>query len=151
MKNPCDGHRLIGEILIERGFITQAQLEKALAAQKDQGGCVYLGGVLIGLGYVTEIDIVTAVVLQCNLPYIAVSKHLIDPQIARLIPADVACGNRLVPLDRIGNILSIVALNPLDAKVRRELEGLTGCHIAMFISTASQIDQALARAYPAVV
>ena len=107
-----------------------------------------MGEVLTNLGYVTEIDIVTALVVQCNLPYIAVTKHIIDKDIARLIPADVARRDRLVPLDKIGNILSVVMLNPLDEKTRRDVESLTGCHIATFISTRSEIDQALARLYP---
>ncbi len=151
MQKPCDDHRLIGEILVERGFITEDQLKTALAVQQDEGSSVCLGGVLIRLGYVSEIDIVTAVVLQCDLPYIAVTRHAIDPEVARLIPVDVAYRNHLVPLDRIGNIVSVVTLSPLDAKVRREVEALTGCHVAMFISTASEIDQALARAYPVAV
>lgn len=151
MRKTCEDHRLIGEILVERGFITGSQLEKALDVQKGERTAVCLGGVLIRLGYVREIDIVTAVVLQCDLPYIAVTRHNIDPEVARLIPADMARRNRLVPLDRIGNILSVVALNPLDGRVRHEIEVLTGCHIAMFISTSSEIDQALARVYPAVL
>ena len=148
MGNHCHDRRLIGEILVDRGSITPVQLQQALAVQKGDASRPYLGEVLTNLGYVTEIDIVTALVVQCNLPYIAVTKHIIDKDIARLIPADVARRDRLVPLDKIGNILSVVMLNPLDEKTRRDVESLTGCHIATFISTRSEIDQALARLYP---
>ena len=148
MEKCCHDRRLIGEILVSRGAITPLQLQQALAVQKGDGARPYLGEVLTNLGYVTEIDIVTALVVQCNLPYIAVTKHAIDRNVARLIPADIARRDRLVPLDRIGNILSVVMQNPLDAKMRREVEELTGCHIATFISTRSEIDQALARLYP---
>ena len=140
--------RLIGEILVERELISPVQLQQALAVQKGDASRPYLGEVLTNLGYVTEIDIVTALVVQCNLPYIAVTKHIIDKDIARLIPADIARRDRLVPLDKIGNILSVVMQNPLDERMRREVEALTGCCIATFISTRSEIDQALARLYP---
>ncbi len=139
---------LIGEILVERGSITPLQLQQALAVQKGDPLHPYLGEVLTYLGYVAEIDIVIALVVQCNLPYIAVTKHVIDKDVARLIPADVARRDRLVPLDKIGNILSVVMQNPLDERMRREVEELTGCRIATFISTRSEIDQALMRLYP---
>jgi type IV pilus assembly protein PilB len=148
MDKNCHDRRLIGEILVERELITPLQLQQALAVQKGDVSRPYLGEVLTDLGYVTEIDIVVALVVQCNLPYIAVTKHSIDKDVARLIPADVARRDRLVPLDRIGNILSVVMQNPLDEKMRREVEVLTGCRIATFISTRCEIDQALARLYP---
>ena len=148
MSKSCHDRRLIGEILVERGLITEEQLAQALAVQKVEG-CGYLGSILVRLGYAQEIDIVIALVVQCNLPFISVSKYDINPEIARLIPAQVAQRDRLVPLDKIGNILSVVMLNPLDDNMRREVESITGCRIATFISTSVEIDQALARLYPA--
>ncbi|MBF0620043.1 MAG: hypothetical protein HQL19_07740 [Candidatus Omnitrophica bacterium] len=139
--------RLIGEILVERGAINADQLKKALEVQRASPDD-FVGEVLMRLGYVTEIDIVTALVLQCNLPYIAVSKHQVDASIIRLIPVDMARRNRIIPLDRIGNILSVVMLNPLNEAVRHEVETFTDCRIATFISTKSEIDLALARFYP---
>ena len=45
-------HKLIGELLRERGLITEEQLDKALSIQKEKGGL--LGEVLVALGYVQE-------------------------------------------------------------------------------------------------
>jgi len=139
--------RLIGEILIERRLVTMAQLDHALTVQKTSPDGAYIGEVLISLGYVSEIDIVTALVLQCHLPYISVSQHQIDSQVKDLIPARVAWQHRLVPLDRIGNILTVVMLNPLNEQARQEVEALTKCQIAIFISTKSEIESVLKRLY----
>jgi type IV pilus assembly protein PilB len=139
--------RLIGEIFVERGVISQAQLDRALEVQQTSGTGEYIGEILMRLGYLNEIDIVTALVLQCNLPYIAVSKHDVSPEVLGLIPADFARHSRLVPLDRIGNILSVVMMNPMDENKRQEVEMITGCKIATFISTRSEIDAALKRFY----
>jgi type IV pilus assembly protein PilB len=139
--------RLIGEILVDRGIVTQDQLDAALGLQHSSGTGEFIGEILIRLGYTTEIDIVTALVLQCNLPYIAVSKHDVSPEVLGLIPADFARSSRLVPLDRIGNILSIVMMNPLDENKKQEVEIITGCKIATFISTRSEIDAAIKRFY----
>ena len=148
MENHCHDRRLIGEILVERGIVSGTQLSEALSIQKTEGLRVFLGEILLRLGYVSEIDIVTALVLQCNLPYIAVMRHNIDSEVLRLIPSVIAHRDRLIPLDRIGNILSVVMQNPLNADMRHEVEVLTGCRIATFISTRSEIDEALMRFYP---
>jgi type IV pilus assembly protein PilB len=140
--------RLIGQILVERGLITQALLEQALSVQKADALPVQLGEVLIRLGYVSEIDIVTALVLQCNLPYIAVNKHMIDAEVLALVPPEMAHREKLVPLDRIGNILSVVMPMPPEDDLRSTIEAMTGCRIAIFISTSTEINTALDRLYP---
>ncbi|MBF0594216.1 MAG: hypothetical protein HQL22_04545 [Candidatus Omnitrophica bacterium] len=147
MAKCCLERKLIGEILVERGLVTAEALDQALEYQKKLPG-VYIGEVLIRLGLLTEIDIVTALVVQCNLPFIAISKHLVDEAVIRLIPAEFAHGHRLIPLDRIGNVLSIVIVSPIGDQLRSEVEQMTGCQIALFISTCSEIETALKRFYP---
>jgi len=137
---------LIGEILQERGYVSAENLRTAIEYQKTSPE-LYIGEILIRLGFLDEIDIVTALVLQCNLPYIAISKYKVDEEVIRLIPADVAWRNRVVPLDRIGSVLSVVMSSPVEEAFRDEMERLTGCTIAMFISTSSEISAALSRFY----
>src|ERR1041385_5680337 len=108
---------LIGEILIKRNRITKEQLDHALEAQKKENG--FIGEILMKLGYVEERDIVVALVVQCGLPYIAVNKYTIDPAVVRLIPKEVAQQERLIALDRIGDILSVVMTNPLSSEKKK--------------------------------
>ena len=136
---------LLGEILIQRKKITREQLESALQAQKEKGG--YIGEILVNFGLLDERDIVVALVIQCGLPYIAVNKYTIDPQIVRLIPKEVAQKEKVIALDRIGEILSVVMCNPLSEEKKSYLESLTKCRIATFISTKTEIEEAIARNY----
>ena len=136
---------LIGEILMKRKRITQAQLDHALEVQKKENG--FVGEILVKLGYLDERDIVVALVVQCGLPYIAVNKYNIDPQVLTVIPREIALRERVGPLDRIGSILSVVMSNPLSDTRKSELEALTKCRVATFIATKSEIDEAIAKFY----
>ena len=136
---------LLGEILIQRKKITSQQLDAALQAQKTKGG--FLGEILVNLGILDERDIVVALVIQCGMPYIAVNKYTIDPQIVRLIPREVALQEKVIALDRIGEVLSVVMMNPLTDEKKTYLENLTKCRIATFISTKGEIEEAIARNY----
>jgi type IV pilus assembly protein PilB len=136
---------LLGEILIQRKKITREQLEAALQTQKAKGGII--GEILVSSGLLDERDIVVALVIQCGLPYIAVHKYTIDPEILRLIPQEVAQKEKVIALDRIGDILSVVMVNPMTDDKKNYLETLTKCRIATFISTKGEIEEAIARNY----
>ena len=136
---------LIGEILIKRNVITQQQLQEALAAQVHEK--CFLGEILVKRGFLEERDIVVALVVQCGFPYIAVNKCQIDPHVLQKIPKQICQESHLIPMDCVGDILSVVMTNPLTDAKRQELEGLTSCKIATFISTKTEIEQAIARWY----
>ncbi len=134
---------LLGEILIRRGLLNLDQLNKALEIQKKESK--YIGEILIQSGFVDERDIVVALVVQCNLPYIAVDKYEIDRAILQIIPVEVLRKNLVIPLDRVGDILSVVMADPLNMAFRKELERLTNCQIAAFIATKYEIEKAIIR------
>jgi len=136
---------LLGEILIQRNRISREQLDIALEAQQDDKS--FLGEILVKLGFLHERDIVVALVIQCGLAYIAINKYRIEPAILRLIPHEVAQREKVIALDRIGNILSVVMANPLTEPQKTFLESLTQCSIATFISTRTEIEEAIARNY----
>ena len=145
MNIPASNRPLIGEILMQRNKITQTQLEQALKIQQNDHSV--LGEILVKLGYVDDLDIVVALVVQCGLPYISVNKYDIDPAVLKLIPPDVARQYHIIPLDRIGDVVSVVMTNPLSDELKAKLESITSCHVATFISTKTEIDEAIARCY----
>lgn len=54
--------KLVGQILCEKGYITQAQLEQALKRQSEE--CRLLGEILVSLGYITQEQLKEAIELQ---------------------------------------------------------------------------------------
>ncbi|MFZ5800471.1 MAG: hypothetical protein ACOY3D_03715 [Candidatus Omnitrophota bacterium] len=138
--------QLLGQILIKRGLITKEQLQNALDYQKKAGGV--LGETLIKLGLVTEQDIVVALIVQCGLPYIAVNKYEIDKKVIEAFPVTLARKYHIIPLDRVGDVLSVVMANPLDMAMIDEVERTTCCKVATFIATKTEIDEAIEKWYP---
>jgi len=55
---PQQKRKMLGEVLIAEGLLTPEQLEQALANQKRHGGRI--GGILKGLGFVSEEGIIRA-------------------------------------------------------------------------------------------
>jgi type IV pilus assembly protein PilB len=136
---------LLGEILIKRNLLKEQELQKALEFQKKDNK--YLGDILVDLGFVEERDIVVALVLQYNFAYIAVDRYEIDSSIIQLVSKDVAHKLKVIPLDRVGDVLSLVMVNPLDVSAKKEIQGLTNCQVAPFIATKQEVVKALDRWY----
>lgn len=135
----------IGEVLLERGVITAKELEKAIAHQKEQGGL--MGQVLIQLGFVTEEEIALALTAQYGFPYLPLDNYEIDGGLARLIPEQVARQYCLIPVDRIGNALTLAMADPSNIQAIEEVELMTKCVVQTFVSTPSDIGKAIDKYY----
>ena len=132
----------IGEILIENGSITAAQLEDALLYQKKTPGKL-LGKILIELGHVTEEEIVIALATQFNVPYLPLANFSFAESHGKLIPKELIAKYLCVPLERIGNLLTIVMSDPTNEEAIRNIEAATKSKVQTFVATTSEITKVL--------
>ena len=138
-------HKQLGELLIERGIIDERQLEKALSTQKEKGGLI--GELLVELGFAREEDIAQALTAQYGFPYLPLSNYEIDPEILKIVPARVARQYLLIPIDKIGDNLTLAMSNPLNIHAIEDIEMLSGCKVQTFVSTSSDIKKAIEKYY----
>ena len=135
----------IGEVLLERGMINQHQLEKALEHQQQHGGL--MGQILIQLGFVNEEEIALALTAQYGFPYLPLENYEIEGGLIGTIPEAVARQYCLIPIDRIGNALTVAMADPTNVQANEEIELLTKCVVQTFVSTPSDIGRALEKLY----
>lgn len=135
----------IGELLRERGVITQAQLDEALGIQAAKGGL--LGQILVRLGYATEDDIVQAITTQYGLPFLPLKNYAIDPDVVKLIPENVAYQYCVICVDRIGETLTVAMADPFNQKAVEDIELLNHGTVQIFVASLTDVLDALARYY----
>ena len=135
----------LGELLIERGVVTRSQLEKALQIQQEKGGLI--GEILVELGYTKEEEIAQALTVQYGLPYLPLENYELNRSVVQLIPENVAKQYCLIAVDRIGNTLTVAMSNPLNVKAIEDLELLTQCKVQVFVSTMTDINNAITKFY----
>jgi type IV pilus assembly protein PilB len=138
-------NKQLGELLIEQEIITQGQLEKALALQKEKGGL--LGELLIENGDCKEEDVAQALTVQYGFPFLPLGNYEISSDIISMIPFKVARQYLMIPVDKIGNNLTMGMVNPLNALAVEEAEALTGCSIQTFVCTVSDVKKAIEKYY----
>ncbi|MDD5496443.1 MAG: hypothetical protein PHP46_05030 [Candidatus Omnitrophica bacterium] len=135
----------LGELLLEKGLISETQLEKAVSIQKEKGGLI--GQILVMLGYIKEEEIAQALTVQYGFPYLPLESYEIGPDIIKAIPENVARQYNLIAIDRIGSLLTISMSNPLNVQAIEDIELLTGCKVQVFISTMTDINNAIKKYY----
>ncbi len=135
----------IGQLLLEKGVIKQAQMDEALKIQQEKGGL--LGQILAGLGYVTEEQIAQAITVQYGFPYLPLSNYEMDEAAVKIIPENVARQYCLIPIDKIGSTVTIAMADPLNTQAIEDIELLTGSSIQIFVATGSDIKQAIDKFY----
>ena len=138
-------NKQLGELLIDRGLVTPEKLERALTYQRDKGGLI--GEILVELGFVKEEDIAQALTTQYGFPFLPLGNYDINTDILSIIPARVAKQYLLIPVDKIGNNLTIAMSNPLNVQAVEDVELLSGCSVQIFVSTSSDVKKAIERYY----
>jgi type IV pilus assembly protein PilB len=130
---------------LDRRLVSEFQLDAALRSQKDLHDLV--GNTLVKMGFITERDVMIALGIQWHLPYIALDKCQIQQDVLNLVPRAFAHEHHIMPLDKVGTVLSVVTDRSLERSMVQQLRQMTHCEIACFVATTSEIEKAIRRWY----
>jgi len=95
--------RRLGEVLVEHGAITPAQLDEALEAQRGaqrERRRVRLGTLVVELGYATERQVASALASALSLEVVDLSTVTLDAEVSRLLPRSLAERHMVMPIKR---------------------------------------------------
>jgi type IV pilus assembly protein PilB len=135
----------LGAMLVSSGLITDDQLKKALATQKNEGG--RLGSILVKLGFVQEDKLMTFLSKQYGVPYVDLSKFQINPAVIKHIPADVAQKYRIMPINRSGATITIAMVDPSNIFAIDDIKFMTGYNVEAVVATEGAIVEAIKKYY----
>ena len=135
----------LGEILVKESLITQDQLQKALEFQRVNGG--KLGSCLQKMGFITDDDITGVLSRQYGVPSINLKYYEIDPNVIRLIPQDTALRYQVVPLSRVGSVLTIAMTDPTNVFAMDDVKFMTGFNVEPVVASEAAISDAISRCY----
>ena len=131
----------IGEILLENGFITKKILDEALDYQAKYGGNIT--EYLIKGGYISENELARCLSSQFGYPFLPLKAYDVPMMIVNLIPVEVAKKYRLMPIDKMEDIITVIMADPLDLKAIDEVRKITGCSVQPFVGMLSDIKDAI--------
>ncbi|MCR9075634.1 MAG: ATPase, T2SS/T4P/T4SS family, partial [bacterium] len=129
--------RLVGEVLVGDGHITEEQLSKALAEQKSAGQM--LGELLVDQGTISGTVLVHSLAKCLGVPGVQLRHGLIDPNLLSLIGSDEAERLSSIPMFRVHGTLTVAMAEPQSLPTIDRLRELTGMEIRPVLALEANI------------
>ncbi|HQF56234.1 MAG TPA: ATPase, T2SS/T4P/T4SS family [Fibrobacteria bacterium] len=137
----------LGEILVDQGFLTDAQIGQALDEQKRTGK--QLGKVLVEKGFIEENKLLDVISAQIDVQRVILENINLDPAIVKLVPQEMARSYKVVPIFERDNILTVAMADPSNLRTLDHIKFKTGRDVEPMLATEKEILTALDRAYAA--
>ncbi len=138
-------HRRLGDLLLEKNYVTADNLAQAL--EKQKGTDKKLGDILVEMGVLWEEDLVHALALQTQHPDCEIDPFMTPRYLFKVVTEEIADKYRVFPLHIKNNVL-ILATDNFEAELaKNELEGLLKMPIAFLWCSSADIEFACRKAY----
>ncbi|MBM3290730.1 MAG: HDOD domain-containing protein, partial [Candidatus Hydrogenedentes bacterium] len=135
----------VGALLLEADLIDSAQLRRALDHQQHRGGKTM--GILVELGML-EHDQVYKFLARRGLPAINPLHCAVGRHVTNLLPRDFVMRHEVLPVDRLGRLLTVAMVYPFDIDAIAKAEELTGLRVKPMLCRAKEFHEAARRYYP---
>ena len=135
----------IGELLVEKNYITAEQRDKALEEQKKTG--LRLGKMLMQLGFMTEERLIEILSAQLEIPVVNLSELFIPPEVAQLLTEEFCRSYKVIPLSVLGKILTLAMHDPSNQRTLDHIRFKVQMEINPVMANEKDILEAMNRVY----
>jgi type IV pilus assembly protein PilB len=135
----------LGDLLVDRGYLTKETLEAALAQQREQqpGQNKLLGEILVELSHCTEDQVVECLAIEYGVPHAKLEPRLADPRIIDVLPREYIEENLVLPLYLIRGTLTVAVPEPSNLFLVDEIRQLTQLEVQLVAATTKDIRRVL--------
>jgi Type II secretion system (T2SS), protein E, N-terminal domain len=137
--------RLLGTLLVLRGYVTPAELQQALAKQRDLG--LPLGRTLVELGFLEEQALTDALAEQLRIETIDLGRTTIDPATMNLLSQEDARRLCALPIRRTTDGIDVAIGDPTKYDAVGELVRNLSAPVRLFLAAPIDIVATIDRVY----
>lgn len=135
----------LGDLLISRGLLTKEQFKVAMSQQSVTGSL--LGDTLIGLGFVSSMEMGQALAEQASIEFIDLSRYAIAEEALGMVPRETAESMGFLPIDLRDGVLSIGITNPSNIRAIDAATQLSGKPPKVFMVDSQTFYAMIEKAY----
>ena len=135
----------INNALVKKGLISQKDLDNAIDIQKKKGG--KLSSILVDEGFVDREGLTAVLSQELGMPLINLSRYKVDPKVIKMIPKKIAMHYKILPISKMGDVLTVAMADPLNVFALDDIKALTGYKIGPVITTDKDMEEAIEQYY----
>ncbi|QTE28014.1 GspE/PulE family protein [Pengzhenrongella sicca] len=133
----------LGEILLDEGLVTQAQLVVALDEQKSRGSS--LGRTLVEIGVLTEAQLVQSLASQVGMDFIDLDEYAVDRLAVAMVPASLCRRHVVLPIAIESGMLLLATANPGNVVAVDDVRTMSGMRVRTVVATHDNLTRAIDR------
>ena len=138
-------YQRIRKVLVKHGALDEAKADEAASAAEQQNKP--FADIVLEREFCTEMGYLSAIALETNMPPVDVEKVTWDEEALQVINQELATYYGVVPVSKIGNILTLAVGNPFDILKLDDVRTLTNCELRPLVSSERSIRRAITKAY----
>jgi len=136
----------LGQILLKMGALDEKQLSTALIKCQKTGEI--FGKVVLGLGYITEEQLLLALSKQFDVPYYPTLRDIDIPEkVIKAIPVKFVWHYKFMPLAIKDNVLTLAISDPLEIWSTEDIKLLLGYGTDVVLTPSSEVLEAIHKYY----
>ena len=137
-----DSPQRLGNVLVERGYLSAEGLAAALERQHANKNKL-LGEILIETEACTEEQVVECLAVEFGAPYARLDARMYDPKVIDILPREYIEKNLVLPLFVVRHTLTIAVAEPSNLFLLDEIQGLTQLEVQLVVATSKDIRRVL--------
>jgi len=141
--------RHIGELLVEDGILSEAQMRQAIAVRDREGGQIL--PIVLQLGFLDKSSLHEYLSRKPGIASIDLKSYYIPKELISLVPKEIAQECLVLPIDKLGRLLTVGMACPLDTDTVFRLEQITGLTVKPMLCKLDDILGTIDRYYPSDV
>ncbi|MBE6836808.1 MAG: type II secretion system protein GspE [Ruminococcus sp.] len=136
----------IGQYLLEKGLISEQQLNEILEIKKNDKNKLF-GEIVVEKGFVSEIEFAKCLADRLNVPFMDLAETELNPEVVSKIPEAVAKKYNLIAVSLLGKRLTVATNDPVNFYVFEDIRVITGCSPVPVMATKGAITKAIGKMY----
>ena len=138
---------LFGQRLVERGVISQQQLDEAIHKQQTTMSHRKIGEILVRLGHIGKSHITDGLADQLGIPLIKLAEREVPERVRSLIDGGIATLYRVLPIEERGDTLVVATSDPTNINALDNLSRLIDRPVEPVLCTPEDVALALSKYY----
>ena len=134
---PAGSSPRLGDILVNRGVVNEAQVEEAIALQKSSS--LRMGQIIIDKGWASEMDVLSALGEQLDVPVVRLRAGIYDIDVVNRLDRKTLVRLQVMPLQQLRSELFLATVDPQAMPVFDEIERRTGLRVRPVLARREDI------------
>lgn len=134
------------DLLVARDLVKQSDIDDALMVQRDLPGTIW--SLLIDFGCISSKTFHELLLKEKGSATIDLANYQIPTEVLSLVPENIIRERFVIPVDKLGKLLTLAMVCPKDQSTIREIEQITGLRVKTMLCEYDDMQSTITRRLP---